>query len=192
MGDALTPISKRELLEYQADVQGAIFRQIRQIFARLKKEGFTQKDLAMKIGMDEGQLSRRLRGDYDLRLETLSDLARGLDCRIDVKLAPLSKTTTSTVSQSVRPVSYSEMRPGEKLKGQPFKELEDSIISSSQLSSVKQRTYVKERRSPSKRRELTRDVCLKARCRYAELRMKGPEKEPKPNEFRGKKIGGRR
>jgi len=40
--------------------------------------------------MDEGQLSRRLRGDYDLRLETLSDLARGLECRMDVKLTPLA------------------------------------------------------------------------------------------------------
>jgi transcriptional regulator with XRE-family HTH domain len=87
---AVTPIPKRELLAYQADVKGAIFRQIRETFARLRQSGFTQKDLAIKIGMNEGQLSRRLRGDYDLRLETLSDLARGLDCRIDVKLTPLS------------------------------------------------------------------------------------------------------
>ena len=84
------PISKRELLAYQADVKGSIFRQIRQRFARLKENGFTQKDLATKIGMNEGQLSRRLRGDYDLRLETLSDLARGLDCRIAVTLVPLA------------------------------------------------------------------------------------------------------
>lgn len=90
MSKAVTPIPKRELLAYQADVKGAIFRQIRETFSRLKQSGFTQKDLAIKIGMNEGQLSRRLRGDYDLRLETLSDLARGLDCRIDVKLTPLS------------------------------------------------------------------------------------------------------
>lgn len=90
MSKAVTPIPKRELLAYQADVKGAIFRQIRETFARLRQSGFTQKDLAIKIGMNEGQLSRRLRGDYDLRLETLSDLARGLDCRIDVKLTPLS------------------------------------------------------------------------------------------------------
>jgi transcriptional regulator with XRE-family HTH domain len=85
----VTPIPERELLAYQADVKGAIFRQIRQIFSQLKQSGFTQKDLAIKIGMNEGQLSRRLRGDYDLRLETLSDLARGLECRIDVKLTPI-------------------------------------------------------------------------------------------------------
>lgn len=90
MSDVVMPISKRELLAYRADVKGSIFRQIRERFAHLKQTGATQKDLAIKIGMNEGQLSRRLRGDYDLRLETLSDLARGLGCRIDVKLAPLS------------------------------------------------------------------------------------------------------
>jgi transcriptional regulator with XRE-family HTH domain len=90
----VTPILKRELLAYQVDVKGAIFRQIRETFARLKQNGFTQKHLAIKIGMNEGQLSRRMRGDYDLRLETLSDLARGLDCRIDVKLTPLSQSST--------------------------------------------------------------------------------------------------
>jgi transcriptional regulator with XRE-family HTH domain len=94
-------ISKRELLEYQADVKSSIFRQIRERFALLKKKGFTQKDLALKIGMNEGQLSRRLRGDYDLRLETLSDLARGLDCRIDVRLAPLSGVAHLSVDAEI-------------------------------------------------------------------------------------------
>jgi transcriptional regulator with XRE-family HTH domain len=89
-----TVVSKRERLAYQADIKGSIFRQIRQIFGRLKEEGFTQKDLAARIDMDEGQLSRRLRGDYDLKLETLSDLARGLECRIDVKLTPLSEVAS--------------------------------------------------------------------------------------------------
>jgi transcriptional regulator with XRE-family HTH domain len=91
MNTAIAPISKRELLAYQADIKGSIFRKIRQRFARLKENGFTQKDLAIRIGMNEGQLSRRLRGDFDLRLETLSDLARGLDCRIDVTLTPLAE-----------------------------------------------------------------------------------------------------
>jgi transcriptional regulator with XRE-family HTH domain len=91
MSAAAKPISKRELLAYQADIKGSIFRQIREMLARRKDQGFTQKELATKIGMDAGQLSRRLRGDYDLKLETLSDLARGLDCRIDVKLTPINQ-----------------------------------------------------------------------------------------------------
>jgi len=91
MGNAIKVISQRELLAYRADVKGSIFRQIRERFARLKESGFTQKNLGTRIAMDEGQLSRRLRGDYDLQLETLSDLARGLECRIDVKLTPLTE-----------------------------------------------------------------------------------------------------
>jgi transcriptional regulator with XRE-family HTH domain len=91
MSVAVKPIARRELLAYQADVKGSIFRQIREVLARFKERGFTQKELAAKIGMDAGQLSRRLRGDYDLQLETLSDLARGLECRIDVKLTPINQ-----------------------------------------------------------------------------------------------------
>jgi len=83
-------ISRRELLAYQADLKSSIFRQIREMFSYLKLNGFTQKTLADKITMDKGQLSRRLKGTYDLRLETLSDLARGMDCRIDVQIMPLS------------------------------------------------------------------------------------------------------
>jgi transcriptional regulator with XRE-family HTH domain len=93
MSIAVKPILKRELLAYRADVKGSIFRQIREMYARLKAGGFTQKAYAAKINMDEGQLSRRLRGDYDLKLETLSDLARGLDCRIAVTLIPLAQAT---------------------------------------------------------------------------------------------------
>jgi transcriptional regulator with XRE-family HTH domain len=85
-----TFIPKRERLAYQADLKGLIFRQIRQAFIRAKESGFTQKEYAARIDMDEGQLSRRLRGDFDLKLETLSDLARGLEYRIDVKLTPLA------------------------------------------------------------------------------------------------------
>src|SRR3954465_10077807 len=91
MNIPVSVISKRELAAYRADVKGSIFRQIRERLSRLRGDGFTQKELGHRIDMDEGQLSRRLRGDYDLQLETLSDLARGLECRIDVKLTPLAE-----------------------------------------------------------------------------------------------------
>lgn len=103
MSKSVKPIPKRELLAYRADVKGSIFRQVRKVFAQLKDGGFTQKDLAAKIDMDEGQLSRRLRGDHDLQLDTFSDLARGLDCRIDVKLTPLVEAVR--VNQEIRPIT---------------------------------------------------------------------------------------
>ena len=101
MSIPITVVPKRELLAYRADIKGSIFRQIRQLFNRAKgQEGFTQKHLAKRIDMDEGQLSRRLRGDYDLKLETLSDLARGLECRIDVILTPLDEVVVSKEEDS--------------------------------------------------------------------------------------------
>ena len=84
-------ISNREFLAYRAEVRGQIFRQIHKRLALLKSRGLTQRSLAARLGIDEGQLSRCLRGENDLRLETLSDLARALGCRIDATLTPLDR-----------------------------------------------------------------------------------------------------
>ncbi len=166
MSNTVTPISKRELLAYQADVKGAIFRQIRETFSRLKQSGFTQKDLAIKIGMNEGQLSRRLRGDYDLRLETLSDLARGLNCRIDVKLTPLPSTsvlasdraTPAAVSKSLgfseasTVEKYHETIRSEMLKERPIKEPRNFAFGSAEPLAFIGRRCVKERRTLTNKR----------------------------------------
>ena len=82
-------ISNRELLAYRAEFRNELFRQVHERLAMLKARGFTQKEMAARLSMNEGQLSRCLRGDNDLRLETLSDLARALDCRIIANLVPL-------------------------------------------------------------------------------------------------------
>jgi transcriptional regulator with XRE-family HTH domain len=158
------PISKRELLAYQGDLKGSIFRQIRQTFHRMKQHGVTQKALARRIGMDEGQLSRRLRGDYDLRLETLSDLARGLECRIDVKLTPLvdvgrtieaqsSKSETSSQPLvSVDPSRWEEYHGSGMLKERLVKEPCGFVIGSAKTSSFKGRLSAKDRRTLSSKR----------------------------------------
>ena len=83
-------IPKKELLAYRAAFKLQIFRKIRKAFDSMKdREGFSQKSLAIALGVDEGLLSRRLRGEHDMRLETFSDLARGLECKIDVMLVPI-------------------------------------------------------------------------------------------------------
>lgn len=84
------PIAERELLAYRAEFRNSIFRQIHKRLREAKERGFTQKQMAASLAMNEGQLSRLLRGDSDLRLETLSDLARALDCRIRAELTDLS------------------------------------------------------------------------------------------------------
>ena len=89
-------ISEREYLAYRAEVRNTIFRQIHRRLRELKKDGFNQKRMAARLGMNEGQLSRILKGESDLRLETLSDLARALGCRIDTTLLPLETRPHAT------------------------------------------------------------------------------------------------
>jgi transcriptional regulator with XRE-family HTH domain len=97
------PVSKRELLVYRAELKASIFRQIHRILTQLKASEFSQKDLARKLGVDEGALSRRLRGENDMQIETLCDLARGLDCRLEVELTPLARLKEA---QSAHAVSF--------------------------------------------------------------------------------------
>ena len=82
-------IAEREFFAYQADLRGQIFRQIHRAFRSLKTRGFTQRKYAKRMRMDPAQLSRIMKGDNDLRLETLSDLARALEYRIEVRLIPI-------------------------------------------------------------------------------------------------------
>lgn len=77
-----------ELLVYQEEFKEDIFRQIRRLFNSLR---MSQKDLSIRLGIDEGRLSRRLRGENDMRLDTFSDLARGLGCRAKAVLVPLQE-----------------------------------------------------------------------------------------------------
>jgi transcriptional regulator with XRE-family HTH domain len=82
-------IPAKELLAYRVELRGDLFRQIHRKLNALKASGFTQAKLAARLGMEQSQLSRLLRGETDIRLETLSDLARGLGCRVRPVLDPL-------------------------------------------------------------------------------------------------------
>jgi len=83
------PASEAELRAYRAELRTSIFRQIHARLAELREAGFTQDEMAATIGMQPSQLSRLLKGESDLQLETLSDLARGLGCRIVASVVPL-------------------------------------------------------------------------------------------------------
>jgi len=196
------PISKLELLAYQADLKGSIFRQIRQIFHRMKQHGVTQKTLARRIGIDEGQLSRRLRGDYDLRLETLSDLARGLECRIDVKLTPLTDVALTIETQDTKskagghPVvsgetskweKYHEIRRSGLLKERPVREPNNFAIEPAKTSAFKGRLYAKDLRTLSNKRGFVKRIV--PRRQVSPLWPKKPSGSAKSYAF-WKMVGG--
>ncbi len=93
-----TTLPEIEFLRYRAEVKGDLFRQVHARFQEMKEKGLTQKQLAKRLGMNEGQLSKCLKGQRDFRLETLSDLARALGCRIRPTLEPLQKGKPRTSS----------------------------------------------------------------------------------------------
>jgi transcriptional regulator with XRE-family HTH domain len=89
----MSRIPHRELLAYREEIKRSIFRQIHAKISASRAAGQTQKAIADRIDMDDGQLSKFLKGERDLRIETLSDVARALDCRILAKLEPLRSET---------------------------------------------------------------------------------------------------
>ena len=90
------PFPERELLAYRAEFRNNLFRQIHRRLRQLKVSGFTQKRIAIRLGLDPGQLSKVLRGETDIRLETLADLARALGCRIRTTLSPVEQLEIQT------------------------------------------------------------------------------------------------
>jgi hypothetical protein len=50
---------------------------------------FNQKILGQKIGKKASFISRCLSGQQNMTIRTIHDIARGMDCRLDVVLTPL-------------------------------------------------------------------------------------------------------
>lgn len=94
----LPPLKKEEKELYRARFKQDLFRQIRAIFRRLQDEQkVTQRDLARRLSTDEALVSKRLRGEANLTVDTLCDLARAMDARLEAVVRPLSE-----VRQNVR------------------------------------------------------------------------------------------
>ena len=58
------------------------------LLAAFRQTGLEQKDIAEILGKKTSQISRWLRGYDNVTFRTLSNLARALDCRLDVEFTP--------------------------------------------------------------------------------------------------------
>ncbi len=67
---------KAEILAYQ-------FKELR------KKKHLTQTQLAEKIGMEKGQISKIENGKFNLTLATINKIAVALDARVNFYLQPM-------------------------------------------------------------------------------------------------------
>lgn len=83
-------MTQDELGYFRALLRQDLFTSVRLLFEqRRREEGLTQRELAKRIGINEALVSRRLAGETNITLDTMSDLARGLGGRIEFRVVPL-------------------------------------------------------------------------------------------------------
>ena len=86
----LAPLREGEKAMFRARLRNALFDELRALFRRRRKQGgWKQKDVADRLGIDPGTVSRRLKGGENVTLDWVSDFARALDARVEVRIVPL-------------------------------------------------------------------------------------------------------
>lgn len=72
---------------------------------RKRSPELTQKLIAARLGKRPEVVSRCLSGQKNMTLRTLHDLARAMDCRLDIVVTPLSSLTpTNRNSRDINPI----------------------------------------------------------------------------------------
>lgn len=67
---------------------------------RVQTDGLIQDDLAIKLDVDKGLISRRLNGTENLTLKTLSFMGTAMECRLSVQFIPYEEVGCSNYFQS--------------------------------------------------------------------------------------------
>jgi len=104
--------------------QAPYYNLVSEIIRRRKELGITQRELSVKAGTYQSNLSRIEAGEVDVRLSTLIDLAEALGTRLQIWFVPFydsendqdyiqlfnvsssGETTSQTYSESASPKSY--------------------------------------------------------------------------------------
>lgn len=80
-------LSEKEKYRFRVRFKGDVIRQLRGLFDRFsKEEKLTQKELAQRVNADEALISKRLKGEANLTLNTVSDMARAMGARPELRL----------------------------------------------------------------------------------------------------------
>lgn len=61
-----------------------------------RRSGITQDEIAAKLGVDKSLISRRLNGQENLTLKTLSFMGSALSCRLKIDYVPYEEVISST------------------------------------------------------------------------------------------------
>jgi transcriptional regulator with XRE-family HTH domain len=79
-------ISQEDLAELWFGFKHQVLEKLQTAF---RASGLKQDDIAMRLGKDPATISRCLRGQRDMNLRTMHDLARGMNFRLRIEVEPL-------------------------------------------------------------------------------------------------------
>ena len=85
-------IPESVLAEHWFSFMHGLLGEIQRAYRRVhEKEGLTQKDIAQRLNRDQGFISRRLRGQQNMTVRTMNNIARAMGCRLNVSLDSLDE-----------------------------------------------------------------------------------------------------
>lgn len=85
----IEPLLAEDLEVFRARLLRAMWREIYLAFEkREKEEGLTKSDIAERLDVHKSVISRRLNGTGNITIEILSDMARVLACKPEIKITP--------------------------------------------------------------------------------------------------------
>ena len=91
-------IREEVLAEYWFAVRHKAFEEMLRAYRDAHDtQGLTQDHIAARLGRDKGFISRCLRGKENITLRTMSNIARAMDCRLDVAVSELSAAASASV-----------------------------------------------------------------------------------------------
>lgn len=69
-----------------------VISKIQETYRRVSKDDrINQKTIAKRLGKDPATISRCLSGQTNMTMRTLYELARAMDCRLEISVQPLSE-----------------------------------------------------------------------------------------------------
>jgi transcriptional regulator with XRE-family HTH domain len=81
-----TRIADNTLADYWFRLRRKVFEQIK---LRVSESSLTQRQLAHRLGKSESRISKWLHGQENVTLRTMNDIARAIDCRLEIRVTPL-------------------------------------------------------------------------------------------------------
>lgn len=102
------PIARGDRLEEYYTVLQQSFNAMRLAF---NEKCLSQDQIAARLGVDKGLISKRLKGQENLTLKTLSFMATAMDCRLQINFIPYDEIAPSQGDSAQVALGKRELEP---------------------------------------------------------------------------------